>query len=191
MLIGIVGKKQHGKSTAAAVLADMHGLEVDAFAAPIKAAAREWFGLTTHQVDGDQKQVIDPRWDRTPREIMQLLGTEVARTIHPDVWARAAIARHDKRMAHPLTGFRQFKGTVIADVRFLNEATLLREAGGVLIYVVRPGLADDEFSNHASETAVAAIGAGAHITVKNSGSLLQFKNVITAAFTADALAALL
>lgn len=159
--IGIVGKKQHGKSTIAAALAE-RGYTVDALAAPIKEACRDWFWLTDDQVDGSLKEVLDSDWERTPRQIMQLLGTEVARTIHPDVWARNAVRRHHIR------GGR----TVISDVRFLNEAEILRANGAVLIYVVRPDVEDNAFSRHASETQIESIGQNhARIQILNDGSL--------------------
>lgn len=166
LLLAVCGRKGHGKDTVGALLAAELGLRSDSFAAPIKAAARDWFGLSEEQVNGtiEQKETLDPRWDRTPREIMQLLGTEVGRAIHADVWARAAVERHRAQE-------RWWAGTVITDCRFPNEARIVREAGGVLVYVVRPGVGENAFSAHASEREIEAIGATADHRIDNDGDL--------------------
>jgi len=181
MLIGITGRKYAGKNTVADVLAEHFGLAVDAFARPIKDAGRDWFGLSAAQTDGELKEVLDERWGRTPREIMQLLGTEVGRLIHPDVWAKAAMLRHRRRMVRteppvfvrdtpgvPLGGWC---GTVIADVRFPNEAAIIKANGGILIYVVRLGHEAGAFSRHASEAHVEAVGATADFEIRSESGV--------------------
>jgi hypothetical protein len=98
----------------------------------------------------------------TPREALQLLGTEWGRACWPDTWAARAV-----RFAHELTSTARIlpKGqgsyiigrvglTVISDMRFANEAAVVRAAGGLVWRIVRPdapGLG--EHGAHASETA--------------------------------------
>lgn len=71
---------------------------------------------------------------RSPRQIMQWWGTDFVRAEEPLHWvqrARAAIRRAQlARPAQPI---------VITDVRFADEAALVRELGGVLWQVHRIG----------------------------------------------------
>lgn len=125
MIIGIVGRKRHGKDTVGAYLEDDHGFHVTAFALPLKRACRDIFGLSAEQVYGDQKEEVDPRWKLTPRFILQKFGTEVGRAIHPQTWIKATLDRAEGDVA-------------ITDVRFVNEAAAIRDRGGYLIKVIRP-----------------------------------------------------
>lgn len=169
MIIGITGKRGHGKNAVGGLFLDhlrARGVRVrmDSFAAPIKTAAKDWFGFTEEQVNGsiEAKETVDRTWGLTPREVMQKLGTEVARSIHQDVWARAAIARHMRSMA---------KVTILTDLRFHNEAEWVRKANGVVVYVRRPERllpkVSEKFAAHASETAIEQIGERADAVVEN------------------------
>jgi hypothetical protein len=97
----------------------------------------------------------------SPREALQLLGTEVARQIHPDTWTR-----------HLLRRIAACSADVVAvpDVRFPNEADALRAAGGRVWFVVRPvgGLAGAA-AVHASETSLRGYRFDA--TIDNGGTL--------------------
>ena len=71
---------------------------------------------------------------RTPREAMQSLGTDWGRQlIDPELWLRAA--RHRAVLALD-AGER----VAFDDVRFDNEAEMIRRLGGVVIHVERPGM---------------------------------------------------
>lgn len=79
----------------------------------------------------------------TPRHLMQTLGTEWGRNcIHESVWVDVCLARSKHLM-------RQGRSVVIDDVRFTNEADAIRDAGGVIVRVVRPGV--QRTTSHASE----------------------------------------
>jgi hypothetical protein len=146
LLIGITGRKGHGKDTVGRLLRERHGFRTLAYADPLKASAKLIFGLTEEQVNGPLhvKEALDPRWGLSPREIMQRLGTEVARAIHPETWIRSAFARID---AEP-------ERWAITDVRFRNEADAVRARGGVVVLVERPGLSTGLHEDHASERGV-------------------------------------
>jgi len=129
IIIGIHGQIGSGKTTAVNELKklDFHEL---AFANPLKDFICNLFMLNRHLMNNqDYKNTIDPRWGKSPRELMQLGGTEfVRKMIHPDFWVMRLEAelykvKHDK--------------IVISDVRFPNEAYLVREYGN-LIHLKRP-----------------------------------------------------
>lgn len=143
-LVGLTGRKGSGKDTVGALLRRVYGFRTLAFADPLKAAAREWYGLTREQTDGplNLKEATDPRWGLSPREILQRLGTEVGRSIHPETWTRYALRRID---GDPRARW------AVTDVRFPNEADAIRLHGGFLIRIDRPGFATGRHEEHASE----------------------------------------
>lgn len=115
----------------------------------------------------------------TPREALQLLGTEWGRTCYPDIWVlytiriakdlltgqsdRGGSLRYDQR-----TGVSKvydarspgIRGVVIPDVRFQNEMTWIRNSEGYLWRVLPPNGFEGTGSGwrgHPSETEQAAI----------------------------------
>lgn len=141
-IIGLSGKKRNGKDSAAKFLSSA-GYVRYAFADKLKAAAKVIFGFSEEQVNGDLKEVIDPRWGESPRVVLQKFGTECMRHGYADdVWVRALEAE-----------LRDVKSLVaITDVRFPNEAEMVRALGGEVWRIVRPGF--QETGNHASEVAL-------------------------------------
>ena len=142
MIVGFVGRSGAGKNEAAWGLTSMdtdrwHELS---FAEPLKRAVMIMFGLSSEQVFDELREVVDPRWGLTPRFILRRVGTEVAREVHPNVW----VQNLEERMREHLA-----KGQHIAvtDVRFLNEAAMLREWGAFLIRIIRPGVSDNPHSS--------------------------------------------
>lgn len=140
-LIALTGKKRSGKDTIAARL-DFHFWQPVAFADKLKEAAQLIFDLKYEQVNGttEEKETIDPRWGKSGRQICQLIGSEVGRTIHSEVWIRSAFIHAEK------AGYEK---VIITDCRFLNEADAVRTRGGIIIKVERPGLVSTD--THISE----------------------------------------
>jgi hypothetical protein len=81
---------------------------------------------------------------RSPRQIMRLWGTEFRRASDTYYWTRQ-LTRQIKESVHYGSSRH-----VIADVRFQNEAQAVRNMGGVIWQVNRPGLATD--TSHSSES---------------------------------------
>jgi hypothetical protein len=136
---------QVGKDTAADYLVEHHGFKKIAFAEPLKEAAKIIYGLTDEQVYGNLKEVIDPFWDETPRQILQTAGTNALRTHHrQDIWVMATKRRLVKE---PNANW------ILSDCRFKNEAEMVKSLGGFVIRVDAnfPGRKRIETSNHASE----------------------------------------
>jgi len=88
-IIGILGPAGSGKSTAATYLVDKYGAKRYSFAHPLKKIVRQAFDLTKDQVWGSQacKEKIDPRYNVSPRWLLQRIGTEgIRNTLGPDFW---------------------------------------------------------------------------------------------------------
>jgi hypothetical protein len=183
VIIGIIGKKRHGKDELTSAIEDQlrEGsveVHVDRLAAPIKTAAVDWFGLSRAQVEGidyDREQPLED-WDGiTVRHILQQIGTEVARSIHPDVWVRHLLSRHQQEKVCQLGQGRSLV-TVVPDVRFENEAKAIQAAGGKLVYIVRPSLVNKSDDDHASERDIARVGmVYGDVSVVNDGSLADLQ----------------
>jgi dephospho-CoA kinase len=147
-----------------------------ALAAPLKEAVQSWFDFSADQVHGDSKDAIDPRYKLKPREVLQWIGTEGVRSLYPDVWADYLIRKANETLANSLVeritrgsyGLRITDYVVVTDVRFLNEARKIQEAGGQIWHVWRPGLAQ---MAHASERECDSIADIADVLIDNSSTL--------------------
>ncbi len=180
-IIGVCGKKRHGKDSVGRILKSQYGFKQTAFADAVKRVAMDVYGLSWDQCYGEEQEKEDliPYWDMSPRQIMQLIGTEVGRNIHKDTWVRhtlnnisaAAAGQHYLRRDDVNREFFRSKQLcskwVITDVRFPNEAEAIWSQGGQIWKVQRPGSSSEDA--HASETSVDLITPD--ITIQNDGSL--------------------
>lgn len=175
-IVGIVGRKGSGKDTAAAGLYPL-GYTRRGFADPLKTMALaidpmidmldagERFLAAAGPTFGAQRlsKVIERGgWESAKtvpdvRRFLQRLGTDAVRTHISDyAWVVVFLAAWHKA-GRPLT--------VVPDVRFANEADAIRDSGGVLIRIDRPGLPTDD--HHPSE-AIDAIPV--HFVVVNDAA---------------------
>lgn len=141
MIIGICGFQGSGKDTIADYLQNIYGFKRDSFAATLKDAVAAVFGWDRELLEGRTKESrawreqVDPWWaarlnmpDLTPRLVLQKWGTEVARkSWHDDIW----IASLENKLS------KAHNDIVITDVRFPNEIQAVKNAGGIVIRVVR------------------------------------------------------
>lgn len=166
-VIGLAGPARVGKDTAADYLIGrLPHYGKASFADPIKAMLAEGLGLDCNQLHGDRKGEADPRYECTPRHIMQTLGTEWGRQlIHPDVWVRA--------MAPRVKGRR----VIIADVRFPNEAAFVRERG-VLVHLEGRGGIE---GGHRSEQPLERLPGD--LVVRNDGDTSELYGRLSDAFS--------
>ena len=143
MIIGLAGGKGCGKSSVARIMARKYGYEILSFASPIKDMLKA-MGLRDSELnDPVLKEIKLDEYGKSPREIMQLLGTEFGRAmIADDIWVTAM-----KRKIAPGTK------VVIDDVRFENEARFIRDGGGAVIEVKRTKL-DENADLHISEAGI-------------------------------------
>ena len=157
-LIGLAGRKGVGKDVIADVLCQC-GYTKRALALPLKTACRHLFMFSDNQLWGDDKDVIDERYGKSPRELMQIFGTDFLRNmISKTFW---------------IDRFKEWYNTqngniVVSDVRFLNEVEMIQQLGGKVILVKRDGLDSDE--THESEQAE-DLERRIDCTVYNDGSL--------------------
>lgn len=148
ILIGLTGKARSGKDTVAAYLEERYNTHTLSFAAPIKAMTCELLDITLSELE----KCKDEKFSSigcSPRRVMQTLGTDWGRAIFGnDIWIKMLQHQIDDTPPHiPL---------VISDVRFENEAEMIREQGGVIWHIYRSKLETEQFEvpPHASEKGV-------------------------------------
>lgn len=146
-IIGLAGRARSGKDTIGFILKDefLH-VNTVAFAQAIRDGMRAMFGFTDEHFNGDLKEAIVPWIGKSPRYMMQTIGTEWGRKmINEDIWLLIVQRKILEAQANG-------EHTIITDVRFENEAKLIRDLGGQVWHVIR---ADAPVVNaHASEAGV-------------------------------------
>lgn len=163
-LIGLAGFAGSGKDTVREML-EAEGFVGLALADPIRQMLREL--LTSNGISDDWmyeralKEAEIPELGVSYRHLAQTLGTEWGRSIDPAFWLRLAGAHMDSLTEDGETHF------VISDVRFPNEAAWVRERGGQIWLIDRPGLAP--VRNHPSEAEILSIEADQ--VIDNSGDM--------------------
>lgn len=148
-IVGFAGKKGSGKTTAATHLCKTQGFVKYSFAEPLKVMAFQFiksFGYSdkeAHYFIHENKVDAIPAIGRSARRIMQTLGTEWGRCqIGHDIWIKAARVRLKNTPD---------KNIVFDDIRFENEAELIRQLGGLIIHIKSDSNEED---HHASERGI-------------------------------------
>lgn len=189
-LLGVCGRKRHGKDTVGEFLWQDFGFTPIGFADPIKRICMDIYGLSYDQCFGTEtdKETIDERWGLTPRYIMQKVGTEMGREVHKDTWVRYCFDKINmaSRGEHVLIHIPERRGFfpasesgrdltrwVITDVRYPEEADSVRAHGGKVIKVFRPDLIEAYQDQHASETNIDRIEEDLFITNNSTLAFLR------------------
>jgi hypothetical protein len=191
-LIGISGKIGAGKDTVGIIIRQLGFTnnggtwENMKFAGKLKIIASLLTGIPIEKFEDQEfkKTILGSEWDRptkqnplnaiepfkditfvemmSVRDLLQKLGTEAMRNgLHENVWVNALFA-----------DYTEDKQWVITDVRFPNEFKAIKEKGGIVIRVNRPGHGNSmkELAEaHPSETALD--GHEFDYVIENNGNL--------------------
>lgn len=135
-LIGLTGLAGAGKSTAAELLLVTHARL--SIAEPLKEMLSCLIGPDAWE---NKEARPDALCGKSVREALQSLGTEWGRKmIGPDLWLKSTMAVVTEHFENSESWGHGW-GVVIDDVRMDNEAKAIKAAGGVIVEVVRPGVA--------------------------------------------------
>ena len=160
-LIGLTGRKHSGKDTC---LKNLSNCDCEfeivnySFALPLKAQLKDLFDLTDDQLnDPILKEEVDKRYDKSPRELMQWFGTDCMRKqIDDNFWIKKFIRFYEKEISNSKMGTSKDKVIIVTDVRFNNEATVIRELGGSIVKIQRSDIdtviPSNKTNQHISET---------------------------------------
>lgn len=172
MLIGITGQKFSGKSTVANMLSEILGYPIVSFADKLKDITCALSGCTREQLeDYDFKEnELVPDYLRpyclnaekpTYRAFLQHFGSEVMRGVNDNIWIDCTLLNCGEN-------------AIVSDCRFPNEAKAIRDAGGIIVKIVRDGVTSSD--THQSETQICNIAG--NIIVFNDGSLEHLKAMV-------------
>ncbi|WP_328742138.1 hypothetical protein OG436_14000 [Streptomyces caniferus] len=153
-LIGLAGAARSGKDTAAQALLES-GWTRRAFADKVRDVlyamdpvlnGDEWsdgYATVRYEVDAHGWEHVKEEYP-VVRQYLQRLGTEGGRSLlGENVWVDALFRDYET-----------WGPTVITDVRFPNEADAIRERGGLVVAIQRPGQELIPDAEHVSETAL-------------------------------------
>jgi len=178
MVIGFVGRAGAGKDTAADVIESCNPGKMlrMSFAKPLKDICTMAFMLEPDAlIDRVKKETVDPRWNMTPRQMCQRLGTDFFRKLDENFWI--------KRVRHEFETIDDpNKIVVFTDVRFLNEALFIKnELQGKLYYIdsdFRLGYVNSIVNVHESELQVYDIKSHVDEIIYNNHSIEEFEKQV-------------
>lgn len=189
-IIAFAGRKQSGKTTcsefvqklANASLQPFNSAKIYNFADPLKRdICMNILGLTQDQCYGTDEQkneLVECFWDGkqlSAREVMQIVGTDMFRTMQTNVWSAATIRKiqaENPSMA------------IVADCRFPNEVDAIKDAGGTVIKLTR----NPYNSDHMSEIALDPDRYDHHnfqFIIDNTNLTIQQQNKMIQQFLTD------
>ncbi len=145
-------------------LDEQSGWEIRKFAGKLKDIAEHLTGIPIEKFEDQEfkKTNLGPEWaspipgedwvdgkpvnvPMTVRDFLQKLGTDALRMgLHDNVWVNALMADYVKDDES-----NRLPNWIITDVRFPNEAQAIKDKGGIIIRVDRPGV--KPINNHLSE----------------------------------------
>jgi hypothetical protein len=163
-LVGFIGQKSHGKSTAGKALESLgyvQGHPAETIRRMLTVFLRDSTDLNDHQIEsylnGPQKRDVIPQLGVSGTYLQQTLGTDWGRKcIASNVWINVL----SRRMGNA----RYYNDSI----RFQNEADYITRRGGVLIRIVRPDYQAGPADSHASE--VEQLNIPDHWSITNSGT---------------------
>ena len=104
--------------------------------------------LNTYSAEEVNDLFVQETVSVTPRLLLKIIGTEIVRTINPDIWINSlfryytmsdlTLAKMRRKGFSPISGFLALPNWIITDVRFPNEAKAIKDKDGLVIRVNRP-----------------------------------------------------
>lgn len=144
-VIGLTGYAQSGKDTLASILVEKYGYSRVAFADKIRDFLYGINPMVACSPTGYLRDLVNlVGWDKAKQEpqvrrLLQDLGISARELIDENIWVTTALKHIGKD-----------ERVVVTDVRFENEAMMIKLMGGQLWRVRRPGV--EAVNSHVSET---------------------------------------
>jgi hypothetical protein len=175
LIVGLAGSIGSGKTLAASLVPGARHIQ---WADPIYRGIAAMFDIDEDILrDRTQKEtgIPDGGLELVPRQLLRTLGTEWGRElVHPDLWVRLTMLRIDRLQASRWANVFAICGT-----RFPNEVAAIRDRGGEVWWIDRPGL---ERGSHTSDHQIGPEDCDAVIT--NDGTVEELRRRVLGAWTA-------
>ena len=180
-LIGVLGRSRSGKDTTANIIMSLYPEQyiLRRFAQPIKNALKEIYDFTPEQLEDDEKEVIDKRYNITPRQAMQEMTAHYLKKHGGAFFSERVFTAFDisASASDSATVSAPF-GIIIPDVRYEHDINAIRNRGGIIIKVTRPSLTINQ--QHTVEDNIQTFEGD--FTIVNDGDILHLKNKIESIF---------
>jgi hypothetical protein len=169
-IIGLTGYAQSGKDTFASILVEKYGYSRIAFADKIRDFLYGINPMVGCSPTGYLQDLVNlVGWDKAKQEpqvrrLLQDLGISARDLISEDIWVTAALSSVSKDQR-----------VVITDVRFENEAAMIKSMGGQLWRIKRSGVGP--VNDHVSESEMD--GYRVDQIFVNNGTLEELQALIT------------
>jgi hypothetical protein len=183
-------------------LEEKSGWEIKKWAGKLKTVASLITGIDVEKFEDQEfkKTELGPEWNTikkyesdapwiseggeayeermTVRDLLQKLGTEAMREgLHTNVWVNALMADYKPGPFYPEVSTEdhaKLPNWIITDTRFPNEAQAIKDKGGVVIKVDRPGVS--AINTHTSETALDDWNFD--YIIHNNGDINQLEEIV-------------
>jgi len=168
--IGLIGYSQSGKDTIASILVEKYGYTRIAFADKIREFLYDLNPMVACSPTGYLQDLVnlvgweDAKKEPQVRRLLQDLGVSARKIVDENIWVTLALGNIDVNQR-----------VVITDVRFENEAVMIKLMGGQLWRVKRIGVGP--VNDHVSESELE--GYKVDQIFVNNGTLKDLEVLIT------------
>lgn len=132
-IIGILGRARAGKDTLAncifAVAPSNTSFEIWHIASTLKKTIKVLYDLDDDQLTGNTKDMCDPRYGYTPRELCTMWNDNVSRVHGADFFVKRMFREYDVMDTKP--------NILIPDVRFPHDCDEIRKRNGIIVKIIR------------------------------------------------------
>lgn len=178
MIIGFLGRKGSGKDTIAEYLIKNKNFVRYAFGDPVKDVVKQIFLFSDEQLHGNKKEIKDLRWNISPRQAFQAIGTDFGQyTIHKhlsDINEVVPLRNLWVKRFEMWLELNQGKNIVISDVRFQHEIDCIKKYNGIIVKIIRPSSNNDL---HISENEIDSVeNKNISLILNNDSSIQELYN---------------
>jgi hypothetical protein len=160
--IALLGKSRVGKDTVATILSSTLGFPIVRLSSPIKDACHVLFDIPREDLDSEKKEVIDPRYGKTPRDLLVWMTHAVQNEFPSDFFFRRLLLNCPETC----------EGLIIPDLRYEHDLDMIRREQALVIKIIRQGAP----VIHSHETHIDALSAD--VILKNDGELGEFEKQV-------------
>jgi hypothetical protein len=175
-LIGFLAKRQRGKDTICDYITKHHNYQKKSFAEPLKKGVQCFFNFTDEQLYTDKKEIIDDKWGVSPREVFQIIGTNIVRDQFDILFNNKIKGETFWIQNFNIWYDKQYKNILVSDIRYQNEVDYVLNKGGIVIKINRE-LKEEDIDNHKSEKDMEHIN-NYNISIDNNGTLQELYSKI-------------
>lgn len=149
-IIAICGYRRSGKDTVADILSEKYLFKKIKIAYKLKEIVKVLFDFNDFQLEIEKKDIIDPRWNTSPRQIMQFFGTDIMQFKIQEIMPHIGRSFFIESLINYINTQTTINKWVISDLRFVHEWKCLQKYNTFIIRVENDNI--PKIDTHISET---------------------------------------